>query len=406
MATIRPFRAIHPNPFYADQLVFTTPQAESVAGDTASPQGMPPLKTLLESGARQRPETPEGQAQAYNDINETLTTLLESERLYADQSPAIYIYEIEHDSYRQTGIWALTNLNEDIKTHERTFDDSVRRIKNFRQNTGLEGNPILLAYEPNGIIDGIIAVTKRDHPGTRYTSPSGLHKLWKIEDPERIQLLVDAFAGIGRVYLADGHHRRDSAEALMKEQIKNGQPVFDTISALYMSTDELRIQQYNRVFIPELPINKEWLFKALLSHFYLQDTFNNSPVQPKEERRMGLYIEGVWFHMVAKPHTYSLLLTGDKLDVSILQNRVLKPLFGVLDPGTDKRLKHIGGGKAIAEMEAVFKANPYAIGFTLCPMTIVQLTGAADEGINLPPKSTWIDPKVPYGLLLHRHNIK
>jgi len=404
MARIKPFRAIHPNPFYADQLVFTKSQAESVAGDTSSPQGLPPLKSLLESGARQRPETPEGQARAYKDINETLNNLLDSERLYLDKEPAIYVYEIEQSSYRQTGIWALTDLNDPIKTHELTFDDSVRRMKNFRQNTALEGIPILLGYEPNGTIDAIITLTKKEHPGVRYASSTGIHKLWKIDNPAKIQLLTDAFAKIGDVYLADGHHRKDSAQALLKEKMKNRQPLFDTISALYMSTDELRIQQYNRVFIPELPINKEWLFKQLLSHFYLQETFDNRPVQPGEERRIGLYVEGVWFHMVAKPHTYSSVLAADTLDVSILQNRVLKPLFGIHDPATDTRLRHIGGEKAIAEMEAVFKAKPYAIGFTLCPMTVPQLTGAADEGINLPPKSTWIDPKVPYGLLLFRHN--
>jgi len=404
MAKIEPFNAIHPNPFYADQLVFTTPQAESVAGDTSGQMGMPPLKILLESGARQRPETPEGQAQAYQDINETLNSLLDSERLYRDNVPAIYIYEIEKPSYHQTGIWALTDLNDNIKTHELTFDDSVRRIKSFRQNTALEGSPILLGYEPNGTIDGIIVTTKKEHPDARYASSTGLHKLWKITEPKKIESLVNAFAKIQQVYLVDGHHRKDSAHELLKEQIKNRQSLFSTISALYMSSDELRIQQYNRVFCPELPINKEWLFKQLLNHFYLNDTFNNKPVQPKEERRMGLYIEGVWFNMVAKPHTYSASLTGDKLDVSILQNQVLKPLFGITDPGTDTRLKHLGGEKAITEMETIFRANPYAIGFTLCPMTIQQLIETADEGIRLPPKSTWIDPKVPYGLLLFRHN--
>lgn len=405
MAKILPFKAIHPNPSYADQLVFTKPQAESVSGNTNNPKGLPPLKSLLESGARQRPETPEGQAQAYDTIKETLNSLLESERLYVDREPAIYIYEVEHPAYRQTGIWVLTDINDSIKTHELTFDDSVRRIKNFRENTGLEGSPILLAYEPNGSIDAVINITKRDHAGASYASPRGIHKLWKISDPDRIAVLVNAFAKVEHSYLADGHHRRFSAQELQHDQIKNGSAPFNTISALYMSTDEIRIQQYNRVFLPELPINKEWLFKQLMNHFYLQDTFNNRPVLPKEERKMGLYIEGVWFHMVAKPHTYSASLNGDKLDVSILQNLVLKPLFDIHNPATDSRLKHIGGENAIAEMQSRFTAHPHAIGFTLCPVTVQQLVEAADKGINLPPKSTWIDPKIPYGLLLFHHDL-
>ena len=135
MATIKPFRAIHPNPFYADQLVFTKPQAESVAGNAEMPEGLPPLKTLLETGARLRPETSEMQSLAYNDINNTLKQLLESERLWLDATPCIYVYEVAHPLYKQVGIWVQTDLEEPIKTHELTFDDSVRRIKNYREHT-------------------------------------------------------------------------------------------------------------------------------------------------------------------------------------------------------------------------------------------------------------------------------
>jgi uncharacterized protein (DUF1015 family) len=395
MATIKPFRAIHPNPFYADQLVFTKPQAESVAGDTALPECLPPLKTLLETGARQRPETSEGQALAYRDINETLNHLLESERLWLDKTPAIYVYEVTHPDYQQSGIWALTELNEPIKTHELTFDDSVRRIKNYRENTGLEGSPILLTYAPDPIIDCIINESKQGFPDVRYESAAGIHQLWKIENPEILQQLITAFARVEAVYLADGHHRKRSGELLL--------PLFNSISALYMSTAELKIRRYNRVVIPGQAINKEWLFKQLLPHFYMQESFNKRPVQPFEDRRLGMYFQGNWYHLKAKPNTYTYCAQTNVLDVSILQDYILAPLFYINDPATDRRLKHAGGEKATAEMEDLFRENPDAIGFTLCPMTVAQLCAAADAGINLPPKSTWIDPKIPYGLLLYKH---
>ena len=394
MATIKPFRAIHPNPFYADQLVFTKPQAESVAGDTGQPEGLPPLKTLLETGARQRPETPEGQALAYRDINETLNHLLASERLWLDKTPAIYVYEVTHPDYQQSGIWALTDLNEPIKTHELTFDDSVRRIKNYREHTGLEGSPILLTYAPEPVIDDIIREWQQNFPDVRYESPAGLHKLWKIENPNILARLVTAFAKIEDVYLADGHHRKRSGELLL--------PLFNSISALYMSTAELKIRRYNRVVIPEHPVSATWLFNQLLPHFYMQESFNNKPVQPFEERRIGMYFQGNWYHLKAKPNTYSYCTNPNILDVSILQDYILSPLFHITDPATDKRLKHAGGEKAMSEMEDLFRDNPNAIGFTLCPMTVEQLCNAADNNINLPPKSTWIDPKIPYGLLLYK----
>lgn len=401
MATIKPFQAIHPNPFYADQLVFAKPQAESVAGNTKSPEGLPPLKTLLETGARVRPEIPETQALAYKDINNTLKQLLESERLRLDITPCIYIYEVTHPRYKQVGIWALTNLDEHIKTHELTFDDSVRRIKNYREHTGLEGSPILLTYAPNPVIDNIISENKQGIPDVYYESLAGIHQLWKIEKQETLEQLISAFANIESVYLADGHHRKHSAQLLLQEQAKKGEPLFDTISALYMSTQELKIRTYNRVVIPDLPISKESLLNQLLPYFGIQESSNNKPVQPLEERNMGMYIQGSWYHLQAKPNTYSS--NANMLDVSILQNVILSPLFHISDPATDQRLKHAGGEKAMLEMEMLFQENPNAIGFTLCPMTVSQLCTVADAGLNLPPKSTWIDPKIPYGLLLYKH---
>jgi uncharacterized protein (DUF1015 family) len=317
--------------------------------------------------------------------------------------PALYVYEVEHPAYRQTGVWALTELSDVIKTHELTFDDSVRRLKNYRENTGLEGSPVLLTYAPDRVINEIIVQTKLGHPVARYENAGGNHKLWKIENDADLESLIAAFAKIDQIYMADGHHRKRSAEALLWDQVKNGKHLFATISSLYMSMDELKIRQYNRVFIPELPINKEWLFKELLPHFYIRESLANRPVQPDQERWMGLYIEGVWFNLIAKPNTHANGLAAKMLDVSILQDLILEPLFGVDDPGSDRRLVHIGGEKAIAEMQTIFKPNPNAIGFTLCPITTRQLIEAADNGINLPPKATWIDPKIPYGLLLYKH---
>ncbi|WDF77157.1 DUF1015 family protein [Mucilaginibacter sp. KACC 22773] len=403
MAKIYPFTAIHPNPIYADQLVFTKSQSESVAGNTMVPEALPPLKTLLETGARQRPETAEGQALAYQDINETFTSLLETGRLWPDSRPCMYVYEVGHGLNKQTGIWAVTSLEDPIKTHELTFDESVRRIRNYRAQTGLEGSPILLTYPPDRRVNAIITEAKCGLPDVHYENPSGTHHLWRVDSPEILRQLTDTFAEINDVYLADGHHRKRSAKLLLKEQRAAGSPLYETISALYMSTSELRIRQYYRAVIPEQPVDKGWLFKQLQPDFCIKHTCDNEPVEPWAEKQMGLYIGGEWYHLTARPDTAVSRNMNGLLDVSILQDHILARLFQILDPGTDPRLKHAGGEKAIAEMEAIFRAHPRAIGFTLFPMTVEQLTKAADEGFNLPPKSTWIDPKIPYGLLLFKH---
>ena len=405
MAQIQPFKAIRPNPFHADQLVFTSLQVESVSGDEHRDDTLAPFKNLLETGARQRPETSEGQAKAFRDIKDTLTSLLESDKLWHEQIPGIYVYEVVHKTYRQTGIWALTSLadykNGDIKIHELTFADSIRRLTNYRKNTGLEGSPILLAYPPDVTINRIIAETRSNNRKVTYGNENGLHHLWKIEVPALQRQLIEAFARIKTVYLADGHHRIESSALLADEQRSNGSPVFDHISSLYMATDQLRIEEYDRVVIPSHPIEKQAFFDQLVQHFDIHPS--KQGVQPRAPHQIGLHFSGKWYELTARPHTYINKSAAANLDAYILQQTVLAPVFGIADPRTDSRLKCVGGELAMDEINAILKVHSSAITFTLCPVSVEQLIAVADAGEILPPKSTWIVPKIPYALLLHHH---
>ena len=405
MASIKPFRAIRPNPLFADRLVQTTPQVQSVAGDPLIPDGLPVLKVALEIGARKRPETPEGQARAYKDIEEELELLVSAGRLIPEQKPAIYVYEVMHKSYRQTGIWALTHLGDyidgTIKTHELTFSDSVRRIKNYRRNTRLEGSPILMTYAPSVTINRIIAETIAKNNRTSLSNHDATHILWRIEDEEVIKELVAAFAEVKAVYLADGHHRLESSSLLAVEQRSKGEPAFDTIGSLYMASDQLRIQEFNRVVFPLEPVNKTELLKRIYEHFEIKEC--KMPVQPRDFHIIGMYLAGEWFEL--KPYVVPEHSVAASIDAAILQEQIFGPLFGIADPVNDKRLKCVGGAGAMTEILAITEENSEAIAFTLCPLSCDQLIAVADAGEILPPKSTWIDPKIPYGLLIFQHQL-
>lgn len=405
MAQIRPFRAVWPNPSYANKLVYTTPQVESVSGEESI---LAPLKTLLETGARKRPETPEGQARAYLDIKQELSALLKGDKLRHEQTPGMYVYEVIRENYRQTGIWALTSLEDyisgAIKIHELTFDDSVRRLKNYRQNTGLEGSPILLTYTPDITINRIIAEVRADAgPSFVISNEHGQHRLWKIEDAGSLKQLVDAFAGIETVYLADGHHRIESSARLAVEQRAKGLAAFDAISSLYMATDQLRIEEYDRVVIPLQPVDKMVLFEQLKQHFDIH--LSQTAILPQSAHQLGLYFNGKWYNLTARPHTYINKGAASNLDAAILQEYILAPVFGITNPKTDQTLKCAGGEKAMEEIAALIELHPHAIAFTLCPVTVEQLIAVADAGEILPPKSTWIVPKIPYGLLLQHYEV-
>jgi len=403
MASIRPFKAIRPNPRYADRLVHTTPQVQSVAGDPSTANGLPVLKVALEIGARQRPETPEGQARAYEDIEETLHKLIADSRLLLEEKPGIYVYEVVHQDYRQTGIWALTDLddytNGTIKIHELTFADSVRRIKNYRRRTRLEGSPLLITYKPHITINRIIAETIRRDDQTALSTNRFCHLLWKIDDEETMRELISAFGQVKTTYLADGHHRLESSSKLAAEQRASGELVFSTISTLYMATDQLRIQQFDRVVIPSSPVEIAELLAKVDQHFEVVKSV--CPIQPCRARQIGMYTRGEWFELT--PRFVPRGSFASALDASILQEQLLSPVFGIDDPANDARLKCIGGAGAVSEIKAVITKHPEAIAFTLCPLSTDQLLNVADAGEILPPKSTWIDPKIPYGLLLYRH---
>jgi uncharacterized protein (DUF1015 family) len=395
MATIRPFRALRPDPFLADQLIFPSKEQVFFFGIGEKTLPLRPLKDQLETPARKRPETEEGQMLAYEEIKANIEALKKLERIRLEEEPGIYIYEIVHRDYRQTGIWALTSIKDytdgKIKIHEQTLADSERRIAGYRKHTGLEGSPVLMTYPPDRAVNRIIAETIAGQKKTTIGSRKSQHRIWKIQDTETLKNLVAAFARIEQVYLADGHHRLAGTERLAKE---NNTDAF--VSSLYIASDQLRIIDYHRVFVPEDRLDKDTVLRQLQSVCKVVPVTGNQPVRPAKQQIIGMWLEGNWYELVLKDTPL--------LDVVFLQEQILKPVFGLTDPRTDSRLKCVGGETAMEEIVAMLKGVPSAIAFTLCPMTVGQLMAAGAAGQILPPKSTWIDPKVPYGLLMYQHS--
>jgi uncharacterized protein (DUF1015 family) len=191
---------------------------------------------------------------------------------------------------------------------------------------------------------------------------------------------------------------------LAAEQKINGDLINATLTALYMATDQLQIGAYHRVVVPDQSIEKATFFHELMKFFYVVESYGNRPILPREMHKLGLFLEGEWYHLTAKPSAYFQEHLSDCVDAAILQARVLAPVFGISDPKTDKRLHYAGGAGAMAEIIQLCTDLPTAIAFTLCPLTTGELMAVADAGEILPPKSTWIYPKVPYGLLLYQYH--
>lgn len=318
--------------------------------------------------------------------------LMLNKSLYIENESAIYIYENCGKNGKQRGIWALTNVNDntinDIILHEQTITEQEYKIKAYREQIGLEGEPILLTYTPQAELNKLIEKIMQSRPPEYYFHEKVLHQLWKITSTTVIEQLKQEFSNLKNLYVADGHHRLAAALSLQHKEEQ-------WISTLYVAADQLRIREFNRLVTPDTHINREELLELINQYFLVYAIPGNTPYRPDRHHQMGMCLCGKW---------YQLDLIEDKhpeIDVAILQDYILEPFFKIRDPRNDSRLKNLDPLDGWTKLIVETKENLASIAFTLFPMTVEQLIDCANQQKTLPPKSTWIEPKIPYGLLLH-----
>lgn len=364
MARIKPLQAIFANHFFAEKLVFTKPQAISV-------------EELVRTG-----------------------------NLIRDMQNAMYVYEISIGDITQTGLWTLTELSDyisgAIKKHEQTFANRVKFLRDYRQCTGLEGSPVMLTYKAEDGIDIILENAKQGECVLNFRTENSVHRLWKISEPTIIQTIIAAFDGIKDVYLADGHHRMQSAASLIIEQQQRGEPVFSTISTLYFSNKQLQIKPYHRILVPKDTYNPTTFLEDLSADYEVKKTEHNILLHPNLDLNLSMRCANNWYHLTAKPHIYLGKAPAEQLGASLLQKYVFEKIFGIVHPN-NAQLFYSGGDGASEEITNYLEQYPSAIVFMLKTLTNKEFTDLCDTDAILPPKSTWFDPKIPYGLMLYQH---
>ena len=326
-----------------------------------------------------------------------------------DEDRSYYIYQLVMDGRPQTGLVACSSvddyMNHVIKKHENTREDKeIDRITHVDTCSAQTG-PIFLAYRSDkGIHDIVASYVENETPIYDFTAVDGVaHRVWKIAKKEDVDAIYKAFQNIQQIYIADGHHRAASAVKVgLKRRQENpgytGEEEFNYFLSVLFPHDELRILDYNRT-VKDLNGRSLTQFLEEISKNFIVEKAEGQ-VRPEKKGTFGMYTEGQWYHLTAKPELFEGKDAVGSLDVSVLQDYLLGPVLGIRDPRTDQRIDFIGGIRGLSELEKRADSD-MKISFSMYPTSITELFDVADQELLMPPKSTWFEPKLRSGLFIH-----
>ncbi len=403
MHLVEPFAALRPAPEHAAEVaappydVLNSAEArERAAGKRWSFLHISKPEIDLPAGTD--PYAP----QVYAKAAENLRGMLAHGVLQRDAQPCYYVYRMVEGTHSQVGLALAASVadydSNRIRKHEYTRpdkeDDRVRQIEALDAQTG----PVLLAYPDAPEVDAILAACTRRPPASDVEADGGVHHaIWVVDDPASIDALTRAFDAMPALYIADGHHR--SAAASRVAAARPGQASAQRFLAVAFPHRQMRILDYNRLVRDLRGMTPAQFLEKIGNAFAV--TKAGAPVRPAMPGEFGLYLAGGWHRLQLREDLAQIVDPVSRLDVSLLADRLLEPVLGIVDPRTDKRIDFVGGGRGLAELERRVDSGEMAVAYSLYPTRMEDLMAVADAGRVMPPKSTWFEPKLADGLVSH-----
>jgi uncharacterized protein (DUF1015 family) len=408
MATLHPFRALRPNAESAARIaavpydVVSTDEARALAADN-------PLSFLRASRAEL--ELPAGADPYSKEVYERAAknfATLRKHALVVEDEPSVYFYRLRMGSHVQTGLAACFGIDDYdrdvIKKHERTRRDKEDDRTRHMLALGAQTGPVFLTYRASTDIDRIAERAAAAPPIIDFTAPDGVqHTIWRIGGADR-DALVAAFGRIPALYIADGHHRAASAARARNQMRQNGakgQSLNDgadasTMLAVAFPHDQVQILPYNRSVKDLGGLTPEQFMAAVRERFEVAP----GPATPARRGTIAMYFQKAWHSLQSRTVADPSDAIGS-LDVSVLQEALLAPILRIADVRTDKRIDFVGGARGTSELEKLVDSGKAAVAFSLHPVSVADLMAVSDAGAIMPPKSTWFEPKLRDGLLIH-----
>ena len=322
-----------------------------------------------------------------------------------DEKSSFYVYKQTTPSAKFTGIIAgasvLDYSNGLIKKHENTILKRENLFKKYLDVCHFHAEPVLLSYAFNDEITNIISSKKVERPEYEFTTTDNKnHELWIIDDPVIIEKLVEAFKKVDKIYIADGHHRASSSKLYFEgHQHKQSSKYF---LSFLVDTKNVHIIEFNRLVKNIFPHNTDTLFKALNENFVLSEGEFNE-VSPSNKREIGMYFNKKWYLLTIKKELLKNLSFKQKLNSQLVSDFILKSILNIPDLRKDKRVEFISGMDTNQNTFSKIDKLENGMLLKLFPHTMGEIIQIADSGETMPPKSTWIEPKIRSGVTIYEY---
>ncbi|MEA4984931.1 hypothetical protein SDC9_40292 [bioreactor metagenome] len=412
MAVIKPFKGIRPPQNLVEKVasrpydVLNSEEARvEAAGNPMS------LYHIIKPEIDFEPGTDEHDEKVYAKAVENFTKFRQEGWLVQDETEKYYVYAQTMNGKTQYGLVVCANVDDymegRIKKHELTRKDKEEdRMKHVRvNNANIE--PVFFAYPHQQELDEIVKEATKNEPVYDFVaSGDGFgHHFWVIEDAKTIQRITELFAAIPALYIADGHHRSAAAALVGNEKRQQnpnhtGNEEYNYFMAVCFPDNQLTIIDYNRVVKDLNGLSDEEFLSALSNNFEIRKV-GDEIYKPNKLHNFSLYLSGNWYDLTAKPGTYNDNDPIGVLDVTISSNLILDEILGIKDLRTDKRIDFVGGIRGLDELKRRVDSGEMQVALALYPVSMKQLIDIADTGNIMPPKTTWFEPKLRSGLVIH-----